>query len=90
MRNAADVAGGKPIAVKLQSISGATVPTAGAQAFLMDINNNDIYGQHIRRTGHNPPLWSSADWVLTTGLPKHGGARDNKFLSPIQCLTDVA
>jgi hypothetical protein len=45
---------------------------------------------NIRRTGHNPPRGPSADWwVLTTAnaagtngltpLPKHGGARDNKF-----------
>jgi hypothetical protein len=44
-----------------------------------------------RRTAHNPPRGPSADWwVLTTAntagtngltcLPKHGGARDIKFL----------
>jgi hypothetical protein len=44
-----------------------------------------------RRTGHYPPLGPSVDWwVLTTintaetkgltCLPKHGGARDSKFL----------
>jgi hypothetical protein len=64
------------------------VPTAGAQAFLMD---------YTRRTGHNTPHWPSAGWwVLTTEnaagtngltcLPKHGGAHDNKFL--ITHLTD--
>jgi hypothetical protein len=48
------------------------------------------YGLHIKRTGHNPPRRPSASWwVLTTVntagtngstcLPKHGGARDNKF-----------
>jgi hypothetical protein len=61
------------------------------------------YGLHIRRTGHNPPCGPSACWwVLTTAnatgtnglacLPKHGGARDNKFLvtnpmSNQRCLT---
>jgi hypothetical protein len=49
------------------------------------------YELHIRRTGRNPPCGPSAGWwVLTTAnaagtdgltcLPKHGGARDNKFL----------
>jgi hypothetical protein len=44
-----------------------------------------------RRTGHKPPRGPSAGWwALTTAnaagtngltcLPKHGGARDNKFL----------
>ncbi|RVE50577.1 hypothetical protein evm_004804 [Chilo suppressalis] len=58
------------------------VPTAGAQAFPMD---------GIGRLGHDPPRGPSADWwVLTTAdaagtngltcLPKHGGARDSKFL----------
>ncbi|RVE42229.1 hypothetical protein evm_013129 [Chilo suppressalis] len=58
------------------------VPTAGAQAFPMD---------GIERLGHDPPRRPSADWrVLTTAdaagtngltcLPKHGGARDSKFL----------
>ncbi|RVE41620.1 hypothetical protein evm_013725 [Chilo suppressalis] len=58
------------------------VPTAGAQAFPMD---------GIGRSGHDPPRGPSADrWVLTTAnaagtdgltyLPKHGGARDSKFL----------
>jgi hypothetical protein len=58
-------------------------PTAGAQAFLMDLLT--------KRTGNNPPRGSSADWcVLTTAntagtnsltyLPKHGGYRDSKFL----------
>ncbi|RVE43974.1 hypothetical protein evm_011377 [Chilo suppressalis] len=58
------------------------VPTAGAQAFPMD---------GIGRLGHDPPLGPSADWwALTTAnaagtngltcLPKHGGARDSKFL----------
>ncbi|RVE41440.1 hypothetical protein evm_013910 [Chilo suppressalis] len=58
------------------------VPTAGAQAFTMD---------GIGRLGHDPPRGPSADrWVLTTAdaagtngltyLPKHGGARDSKFL----------
>ncbi|RVE49894.1 hypothetical protein evm_005487, partial [Chilo suppressalis] len=58
------------------------VPTAGAQAFPMD---------GIGRLGHDPPRGPSADWwVLTTAdaagtngltcLPKHGGARDGKFL----------
>jgi hypothetical protein len=61
------------------------IPTAGAQAFLMN------YGLHIRRTGHNPPRVPSAGlWVLsianaagTNGLtcrPKHRGSRDYKFL----------
>jgi hypothetical protein len=59
------------------------VPTAGAQAFLMD------YPQGERAITHH--AGPSADWwVLTTAnaagtngltcLPKHGGARDNKFL----------
>ncbi|RVE42536.1 hypothetical protein evm_012816 [Chilo suppressalis] len=58
------------------------VPTAGAQAFPMD---------GIGRLGHDPPRGPSADWrVLTiadtagtnglTCLPKHGGARDRRFL----------
>ncbi|RVE51482.1 hypothetical protein evm_003883 [Chilo suppressalis] len=58
------------------------VPTAGAQAFPMD---------GIGRLGHDPPRGPGADWwVLTTAnaagtngltyLPKHGGARDSKFL----------
>jgi hypothetical protein len=49
------------------------------------------YGLHIKRTDYNPPREPSAGWwVLTTAnaagtngltcLPKHGGARDNKFL----------
>jgi hypothetical protein len=49
------------------------------------------YGLPTRRTGHNPPRGPSADcWLLTTAnaagtngltcLPKHGAARDNKFL----------
>jgi hypothetical protein len=61
------------------------VPTAGGVP----------HGLHIRRTGHNPPRGPSVGWwVLTTAnaagtngltcLPKHGGARDNKFLSSIQ------
>ncbi|RVE46097.1 hypothetical protein evm_009261 [Chilo suppressalis] len=47
----------------------------------------------IGRLGHDPPRGPSADWwVLTTAdaagtngltcLPKHGGARDSKCLSP--------
>jgi hypothetical protein len=70
-------------------------PTAGAQAFLMEI--------HIWRTGHNPPRGRSAG-VLTTanaagtnGLTcrsKHGGAQDKKFLvthpmTDQRCLTSV-
>ncbi|RVE41191.1 hypothetical protein evm_014158 [Chilo suppressalis] len=62
------------------------VPTAWAQAFPMD---------GIGRSGHDPPRGPSADWrVLTTAdaagtngltcLPKHGGARDSNFWSPIQ------
>ncbi|RVE42527.1 hypothetical protein evm_012823 [Chilo suppressalis] len=58
------------------------VTTAGAQAFPMD---------GIGRLGHDPPRRRSVDWwVLTTAdaagtngltcLPKHGGARDSKFL----------
>ncbi|RVE45953.1 hypothetical protein evm_009426 [Chilo suppressalis] len=58
------------------------VPTAGAQAFLMD---------GIRRLGYVPTRGPSADWrVLTnadatgtnglTCLRKHGGAQDSKFL----------
>ncbi|RVE40362.1 hypothetical protein evm_014988 [Chilo suppressalis] len=58
------------------------VPTAGAQAFPMDGTG---------RLGRDPPRGPSADWwVLTTAdatgtngltcLPKHGGARDSKFL----------
>ncbi|RVE51556.1 hypothetical protein evm_003826 [Chilo suppressalis] len=58
------------------------LPTAGPQAFLMD---------GIGRLGHDPPRGPSADWsVLTaadaagtndlTCLPKHGRARDSKFL----------
>jgi hypothetical protein len=60
------------------------VPTAGAQAFLMD------YPQEERAI-YNPPRRPSAGWwVLTTAntvetngetcLPKHRGARDNTFL----------
>ncbi|RVE42913.1 hypothetical protein evm_012441 [Chilo suppressalis] len=56
------------------------------KAFLMD---------GIGRLGHDPPRGPSADWwVLTTAdaaetngltcLPKHGGARDTNFWSPIQ------
>ncbi|RVE43467.1 hypothetical protein evm_011884 [Chilo suppressalis] len=62
------------------------VPTAGAQAFPMD---------GVERLSHDPPRGPSADWwVLTTAdagetngltcLPKHGGARDSNFWSPIQ------
>ncbi|RVE41923.1 hypothetical protein evm_013417 [Chilo suppressalis] len=58
------------------------VPTAGAQAFPMD---------GIGRLGRDPPRGPSADWwVLTTAdaagtngltcLPKHGRARDSKFM----------
>ncbi|RVE53449.1 hypothetical protein evm_001819 [Chilo suppressalis] len=58
------------------------VPTAEAQAFPMD---------GLGRLGHDPPRGPSADWwVLTTAdaagtngltcLPKHGIARDSKFL----------
>ncbi|RVE40846.1 hypothetical protein evm_014504 [Chilo suppressalis] len=58
------------------------VPTVGAHAFPVD---------GIRRLGQDPPRGLSADWwVLTTAnaagtngltcLPKHGGARDRKFL----------
>ncbi|RVE43287.1 hypothetical protein evm_012046 [Chilo suppressalis] len=57
------------------------VPTAGAQAFPMD---------GIGRLGHGPPRGPTDWWVLTTAnaagtngltcLPKHGGARDSKFL----------
>jgi hypothetical protein len=54
---------------------------------------------NIRRTGHTPPRVPSVGWwVLTianaagtnslTGLPKHGGAQDSKFLA-IQWLTNV-
>jgi hypothetical protein len=59
----------------------------------------------LKENGHNPPRGRSADWwVLTTAnaagtngltcLPKHGGARDNKFLvthsMPDQrCLTST-
>jgi hypothetical protein len=50
------------------------------------------YGLHIKRTSHSPPRGLSAGlWVLTaanaagtigfTCLPKHGGARYNKFPS---------
>jgi hypothetical protein len=68
-------------------------PTAGAQDFL------------YRLTGHNPPHGPSAGcWVLTianatganssTCLPKHRGARDNKFLvthpmTDLRCLTSA-
>jgi hypothetical protein len=48
------------------------------------------YGLQIRRTGHNQPPVRVGGWVLTaanaagtnglTCFPKHGGARDNKFL----------
>jgi hypothetical protein len=59
------------------------LPTAGAQAFLMDY----LQGERA----HNPPRGPSADWwVLTTAnaastngltcLPKHGRARDDKVL----------
>ncbi|RVE47746.1 hypothetical protein evm_007635 [Chilo suppressalis] len=62
------------------------VPTAEAQAFPMD---------GIGRLGHDPPRGPSAYWwVLTTAdaagtngltcLPKHRGARDSNFWSPIQ------
>jgi hypothetical protein len=63
------------------------------------------YGLHIRRTGHAPLRGPSAGrWVLTTSnaagtngltcLPKHGGARDNKFMviHPMtnqRCLTSA-
>jgi hypothetical protein len=63
------------------------VRTAGAQAFIID------YTQGEQAITHH---W----WVLTTAnvagtngltlLPKHGGARDNKFWSPIQRLTNAA
>jgi hypothetical protein len=57
------------------------INAAGSQAF---------HGLPTRRTGHNPPRGPSADsWVLKTAntagtngltwLPKHGGARGNKF-----------
>ncbi|RVE40955.1 hypothetical protein evm_014395 [Chilo suppressalis] len=60
------------------------VPTAGAQAFLMD---------GIGILGHVPPRGPSAAhwWVLTTAdaagtngltcLPKHGGARDTNLIN---------
>jgi hypothetical protein len=49
------------------------------------------YELPTKRTGHNPPRLTSADWwLLTTAnaagtngltcLPKHGGARDDKVL----------
>jgi hypothetical protein len=62
------------------------------------------YELHIRRTGHNPPRVPSAGWwVLTTAnaagtngltcLPKHRGARDNKFftypMTDQRCLTST-
>ncbi|RVE44991.1 hypothetical protein evm_010355 [Chilo suppressalis] len=62
------------------------VPTAGVQGFPMD---------GIGGLGHDSSRGPSADWwVLTTAdaagnngltcLPKHGGARDSNFWSPIQ------
>jgi hypothetical protein len=61
------------------------------------------YGLYIRRTGHNQPRGSSADWWMPTAanaagtngltcLPKHGGSRDSKFLvthlmTDQRCLT---
>jgi hypothetical protein len=53
---------------------------------------------HIKRTGHNLPRELRTDWwVLTTAnaagtngtkcIPKHGGARDNKFWLPIRLQT---
>jgi hypothetical protein len=72
------------------------IPTTWAQAFL-------IIKLHIRRPGHNPPRWPSSEWWVqttanaaeTNGLtcfPKHGRARDNKFLvthpmTDQRCLT---
>jgi hypothetical protein len=58
------------------------------------------FGLDIRRTAHNPLHGPSAGWwVLTsanatgtnglTYLPKHGGARDNKFLVT-HTMTNVA
>jgi hypothetical protein len=60
------------------------ISTAGTQAL-------GTYGSHIRRTGHNPPSGSSADWLVLTPanaagtdsltcFPNYGGARDNKIL----------
>jgi hypothetical protein len=57
-------------------------PIVVAQAFIMD---------YTKKTGHNPHRGPSAGWwVLPTAytsgtvgltcLPKHAGARDNKFL----------
>ncbi|RVE44983.1 hypothetical protein evm_010347 [Chilo suppressalis] len=71
---------------KLAKNKPINVPTAGVQTFPMD---------GIGRLGHDPPRGPSADWwVLATAdaagtngltcLPKHGGARDSKFWSPIQ------
>ncbi|RVE44509.1 hypothetical protein evm_010838 [Chilo suppressalis] len=75
-----DHAGGQFSCYKV--VRPINVPTAGAQAFPMD---------GIGRLGHDPPRGPSADWwVLTTAnaagthgltcLPKHGEARDSKFL----------
>ncbi|RVE43545.1 hypothetical protein evm_011803 [Chilo suppressalis] len=69
---------GKPLHFK----GPINVPTAGAQAFPMG---------GIGRLGYDPPRGPSVDWwVLTTAdaagtndltcLPKHGGARDSKFM----------
>jgi hypothetical protein len=61
------------------------------------------YGLHIRKTGANLPDGTSAGWMVLTSLnaagtnrltclPKHGGARDSKFLvthpmTDQRCLT---
>jgi hypothetical protein len=84
-----------PIVVYRYQNQPINVPTAGAL----------FNGLHIRRTDHNPPRGPSADWwVLTTAknpetngltcLPKHGGARDNKFsvthpMTDQSCLTSA-
>ncbi|RVE41528.1 hypothetical protein evm_013822, partial [Chilo suppressalis] len=70
------------LCIETKELAPINVPTAGAQAFPMD---------GIGRLGHDPPRGPSADWwVLTTAnaagtngstcLPKHGGARDSKYL----------
>jgi hypothetical protein len=66
-------------------------PTAGAQAFLMD------YTLGERSIPRGP---SAGWWMLTTAnaaetndltcLPKHGGARDNKFLVTHPMTDNVA
>jgi hypothetical protein len=76
MKNTADVTGGKPITVLLQSISGVSAINplvalydiyGGKREVLFFYFVPDTTRDHIRKTGHNPPRGPSADWwVLTT------------------------